>query len=309
MSSAPASGRDLAPSGQRVLQREAPTAPRGRIRVWRDTVSTSFWLGWKIESNWADLLLFVTYSVARPLAASLILVFMYFAVATGNRGPILGFFIVGAAFWPLVLNGVQGMVKGALEDRENHKTLRSIYTAPISYRTYLIGRALAQSLAVGAAAIVVTLAVGRFALDVPIRLHASDVPYLLAALALGMLAIIATGLISVGFALCVSAESWQLPEGVNAALYLVSGSIFPVTVLPAALQSFATVLPLAWWLEAMRRVLLTETPHSFAWASNARVLTTLAALTFLWTLAAAILFGSLERRARRLGILDQESGY
>lgn len=296
-------------AGASALRQEPPAAPRGRLRVWWDTASTAFWLGWKIESNWADPLLFVTYSIARPLAASLILVFMYFAVATGNRGPILGFFVVGTAFWPLVLNGVQGMVRGALEDRENHKTMRSVYTAPISYRSYLVGRALAQSLAVGVAAMVVTLAVGRLALDVPIRLHASDLPYALAALALGIAAVVATGLISVGFALSISAESWQMPEGINAGLYLVSGSIFPVTVLPAALQTLATALPLAWWLEAMRRALLPATPHSFPWATNARVLATLAALTAAWTLAGTLLFGVLERRARRLGVLDQESGY
>jgi hypothetical protein len=43
-------------------------------------------LGWQIESNWTDPLLFAIYSVIKPVAASLILVFMYLVITRGKTG-------------------------------------------------------------------------------------------------------------------------------------------------------------------------------------------------------------------------------
>ncbi len=41
------------------------------------------WLGWQIESNWADPFLFAIYSVVRPVASVLILVVMYSIITQG----------------------------------------------------------------------------------------------------------------------------------------------------------------------------------------------------------------------------------
>jgi ABC-2 type transport system permease protein len=42
------------------------------------------WLGWQIESNWTEPFLFAIYSVIKPVAGVLILVFMYLVVAKGG---------------------------------------------------------------------------------------------------------------------------------------------------------------------------------------------------------------------------------
>ena len=42
---------------------------------------TSAWLGWQIESNWADPFLFIVYSLLRPIATALILAGMFWALA------------------------------------------------------------------------------------------------------------------------------------------------------------------------------------------------------------------------------------
>ena len=44
---------------------------------------TAAWLGWQIESNWADPLLFLGYSIARPITGVLILVVMYNVITDG----------------------------------------------------------------------------------------------------------------------------------------------------------------------------------------------------------------------------------
>jgi ABC-2 type transport system permease protein len=288
-----------------AASRRPESAP---ARWWR-TLRVSYWLGWQIETNWTDPLLFFIYSLAKPLGGVLILVFMYFVVARGGQGPMLGFFVVGTALWPFVLRGMMGIAWGLISDREHWKTLRSIYTTPIPFRAYLIGRSLAQATSAAAPA-VITLLFGRYVLGVPLHLASIDGWYAAAAMLVGLAGIIALGLVVVSAAMLISGEAWRMPEGVGAALYLVSGAIFPVTTLPGPLQSIAQAFPLTWWLEAMRRGLLgADTMKSFPWAGAEQVLLYQTLVTLAWILLASLVFGVAEQRARQLGILDQESAY
>jgi cation transport regulator ChaC len=67
----------------------------------------------------------------------------------------------------------------------------------------------------------------------------------------------------------------------------------------------ARALPLAWWLEALRRLLLPGGARlSFPSVSDGAVLALLAGTT-----TAAVAFRLAERRARRLGLLDRDSGF
>ncbi|HET6947216.1 MAG TPA: ABC transporter permease [bacterium] len=281
----------------------------GPLRRWWRVLRVSFWLGWQIETNWTDPLLFFIYSLAKPLGGVLILVFMYFVVARGGQGPMLGFFVVGTALWPFVLRGMMGIAWGLISDREHWKTLRYIYTSPIPYRGYLIGRALAQATSAVAPA-VITLIFGRYVLGVPLHLANVNVQYAAVAMITGIAGIVALGLVVVSAAMLISGEAWRMPEGVGAGLYLVSGAIFPVTTLPGPLQTLSQVFPLTWWLEAMRRGLLGPlSVRSFAWAGDAQVLAYEVVVTAVWIIVATFIFGIAERRARQLGILDQESAY
>ncbi len=277
-------------------------------RSWR-TLKVAYWLGWQIESNWTDPLLFFIYSIARPLGAALILVFMYFVVAQAGRGGLLGFFVVGTAFWPFVIAGMQGMAWSIISDREHWRTLRYIYTSPLSFRAYLLGRSLSHVTA-ASAAVVITLLMGRWILGVPLYLGTLNITYALVALVLGIVGILTLGLLVVSVAMSISGEAWRMPEGVGAALYLVCGAVFPVTVLPPVLQGVAKAIPLTWWLEAMRRGLLgTGAVRSFPWASDLEVLAILTVLTGIAVAIASLVFGFSEQRARRLGILDRESSF
>ncbi len=276
---------------------------------WWTTLRVSYWLGWQIESNWADPLLFFIYSIARPLGSALILVFMFFVVARVRQGPILGFFIVGTAVWPFIVNGMQGMAWSIIGDREHWRTLKYVYTSPIPYRAYLVGRALAQATS-ASAAMLITLLFGRWVLKVPIGLATINVPYALVAFVLGITAIIALGLVIVSVAMMISGEAWRMPEAVGAALYLLCGAVFPLAVLPRVLQITAQGIPLTWWLEAMRRGLLGPGGlHSFGWANDAQVLGLLALTTAVWLAIGLAIFTAADRRARELGILDRESAF
>src|SRR2546425_6189659 len=259
------------------------------------------WLGWQIESNWTDPLLFFIYSVARPLGGVLILVFMYHVVARAGGTAMLGFFVVGAACWPFVVRGMMGTAYSLITDREHWKTLRYVYISPISLRAYLVGRALAQATSAVAAA-AVTLIFGRWVLGVPMHLATINAPYTAAAFALGIASVIALGLLVVSAAVLISSEAWRMPEGVGAALSLVCGAIFPVTVLPPILQALSAAIPLTWWLEAMRRGLLGPAGvRSLPHLADGQVLVGLGLLTVLWVAAALSGFSRGRRRGRGPG--------
>lgn len=282
---------------------------KSRVLKWWRTLQVGYWLGWQIESNWTDPLLFFIYSIARPLGGVLILVFMYYVVARAGGPAMLGFFVVGTACWPFVVRGMMGTAWSLISDREHWRTLRYVYTSPISLRAYLVGRALAQATSALAAA-VVTLVFGRWVLGVPLHVATMNIPYTAAAFGLGIASVISLGLIVVSAAFLISGEAWRMPEGVGAALYLICGAIFPVTVLPPGLQALSQAIPLTWWLEAMRRGLLGPAViRSLPRFTDSHVLGVLALLTVLWVAAALIAFTATERRARQLGILDRETMY
>jgi len=279
------------------------------LRRWWTTLRVSYWLGWQIESNWTDPFLFFVYSIARPLGSALILVFMFYVVAQVRTGPILGFFIVGTAFWPFIVNGMQGMAWSIIGDREHWRTLKYVYTSPIPYQAYLVGRALAQATS-ASAAMLITLLFGRWVLGVPIGLSTIHIPYAAAAFVIGIIAVIALGLVIVSVAMMISGEAWRMPEAVGAALYLLCGAVFPIAVLPRFLQPVAQAIPLTWWLEGMRRGLLgSGALRSFAWATDVQVLLLLALTTAVWLAIGLAIFTAAERRARELGILDRESAF
>lgn len=269
-----------------------------------------FWLGWKIESNWTDPLLFFIYAVARPLGAALILVAMFFAVSAGERGPLLDFLVVGSAAWPVVVNGLSALALAVIEDREHWRMITPIYTAPITWSSYLIGRCLARVASVGASGLAVTMAVGVLALGVDLHLGAADVAYATVASALGLVAVVAIGLLAVAYVLGIPGEAWHLPEALSASLYLVCGAVFPVAVLPGPLQAFSRAVPITWWLEGLRRALLGDGARlSFPALSDGEVLALLAGTTAATVALAAAVFTWAEQRARRLGVLDRQTGY
>ena len=75
-------------------------------------------LGWAVSSNWTRPILFVTYSMLRPISMALILAVMY-SVITHNAAaarPYLAFLIIGTAFWSFIQEGVSEFATGILED-------------------------------------------------------------------------------------------------------------------------------------------------------------------------------------------------
>ncbi|MCU0490304.1 MAG: ABC transporter permease [Chloroflexaceae bacterium] len=282
------------------------------LQTFNRSFRTAAWLGWQVESNWTDPLLFFAFSVLKPVSSVLILVFMYHAVAgAGSDAPIYAYIFLGNAFYIYVGAVMAGTSYAILDDRERYRTLKYLYIAPIAMPMYLLGRAVARFV-VGTLAVVITLLVGIFFLNVPVNLLTVDWPLFGLTLALGIICLSFMGLALGAWTLTIRNEPWFLGDAVAASLYLFSGAIFPITLLPGWLQPLAYGLPVTYWLELLRRATLGPNAAAFptfaAW-SNGQLLAALTGLTLAFGLLAALAFRFFDRLARERGLIDAQSNF
>ena len=291
----------------------------GRIGTWRGFV-TSIRLGWQMEANWTDPLLFLIYSVAKPVSSALILVFMLEVIAGEAGRSFRSFVVIGSALWAFVMSGIAGLSWAILEDRERYRMLKYLYVSPTSFLVLVLGRGIAR-LAVGAMGAVITLAIGVIALGVPFDVARVDWPLAVLSMVLGVVAIVAIAILLAAVCIQTRQESWSYPEAAAGALFLVSGAVFPVAVLPAPVQAIALLNPLTWWITGVRDALFpgglssiggagTVYADWFGHASPAplEVIVALLVTGAVVTLVATVIFRVSERRAKDRGLLDRTTG-
>jgi ABC-2 type transport system permease protein len=95
-------------------------------------------------------------------------------------------------------------------------------------------------------------------------------------------------------------------------VYLLSGVLYPISILPEWLQGVALALPTTWWIEGMRRALLGPLPESLqgplsAW-STSEVAGLLALTTGVLLGIAGRVWRYCERRAWRRSLLEENAG-
>jgi ABC-2 type transport system permease protein len=287
-------------------------------------VNRSFWtaarLGWQMEANWTDPVLFFIYSVAKPVSSALILVVMLEVIGGATAREMRGFVVVGSALWAFVLSGIAGLGWSVLDDRERYRMLKYVYVAPSDFLVVLLGRGVAR-LAVGAMGGGITLALGILALGVAFDVAVVNWPLLVVVALLGLVAIVAVGIVLAAVCIQTRQESWSYPEAVAGALFLITGAVFPLTVLPSPVQAIGLLTPLTWWLAGIREALFPGGLSSIGGPGSLWLETTgrleptptemvlaLLATGALATLASTVVFRISERRAKDAGLLDMTTG-
>ena len=275
----------------------------------------SFRVGWKIESNWTDPVLFATYQIIRPLASLLIVAFIVIiGAAAGAAGSAfynqyLAWLIVGTAFYAYVLQVMLGMAILVYVDRNRYEVLKNIYISPGTLHPYVIGRGLV-SVVNGTISVILTLLFsvaifnGLLHMNIPLNLLGVNLLMLIPAVLLGI-----TALLGIGYMLCAvnivsNRMEFILGDSVSGVFFLLGGVIFSISLLPAPVQYVSNVLPVTYFLDTVR--------ESFGLLPPANYMSDLAILA-LTTVAALILgisvFRLAERRAKRLGLFDRKSEY
>jgi ABC-2 type transport system permease protein len=273
-----------------------------------------------MEANWTDPALFFIYSVAKPVSSALILVFMLEVIGGAAGRELRGFVVVGSALWSFVMSGIQGLAWSILEDRERYRMLKYVYVSPSDFMVVLLGRGVAR-VAVGAMAAAITLAVGVLFLGVSFDPARVDWPLLGAIMILGLAVIVAIGVVLAAVCIQTRQESWSYPEAVAGAMFLISGAVFPLAVLPPPIQALGLATPLTWWIAGVREALFPGSLSSVGGPGSLfeglvgraspeplEIIAALLATGALVTLAATGIFRWSERRARDRGLLDQTTG-
>ncbi|UYN89162.1 MAG: ABC transporter permease [Anaerolineales bacterium] len=288
---------------------EKPAKERG---VARRTFSAAAWLGWQIESNWADPLIFFIYSVIKPLSGAAILVVMYSVITNGNfQDPMFAYIYLGNAFYIYVAAVLTGVSWTVIDDREIYRMLKYIYIAPVHVPVYLLGRGFAK-FAFGSLAVFITIAAGVYFLNVPLDLSLVNWPLFVVSLTLGIVMLAMMGLVLGSVMLLIVNNANFMGEAVAGALYLFSGAVFPLSILPAWLQPVGYIIPISYWLELLRRAVVGQVAESFptfSQFSDMQLLAILAGLTVVFTVLGFVVFRYCDHQAREKGYLDRYSNF
>jgi ABC-2 type transport system permease protein len=158
-------------------------------------------------------------------------------------------------------------------------------------------------------------------LGLRLDLGAVDWPLLVVTMLLGLPPVLALGIVLAAVCLQTRQESWSYPDAFAGAMFLVSGVVFPLAILPDALEAVGLLNPVTWWVAGIRRALLPGGPSSIGGSGSlwtavtgsgapdpATILVVLFLTGALITLAATGLFRTSERRARDRGLLDRTTG-
>jgi ABC-2 type transport system permease protein len=276
------------------------------------TFLTAAWLGWQIESNWTDPFLFAIYSIARPIASVMILVVMYNIISDKGYGdPLFAYIYLGNALYVLVGQVITGTSQAVIEDREHYRTMKQLYTTPMHAYFYMMGRGVAK-LVVASISTLILVAFGMIFFKLPLDPLTIEWSLFIVSMLLGVISLAALGVILGAMTLSMARHMWEMGGAIAGAMYLFTGAIFPLDVLPVWLRPVGYIFPVTYWLELSRRALIGETAEAFdtfAAFSDMQLLGILAAFTVVLAAGSALIFRWRLDVAREKGLIDMETSY
>jgi ABC-2 type transport system permease protein len=284
--------------------------------LWR-TFRVAAWLGWQVESNWAEPVVFFIFAILRPISTALILLLMYVVIAGEKRDPFFDYLYISNALFIIVMQSIANMSWTIFDDREHYKMLKYVYTSPASKYAYLLGRALARVI-IGITTCIILLVAGRLFMGLHLDIYATDWGWLATYFAVGMIILLSFGLMLAGIALLMARHGEFMGEVTAGMLLLFCSVYFPPDILPAGIRQVSLALPMTYWLEAMRRALvggiLQSSPGQpispmLARFSNPELALVLTISAVLSLVVSYLFYNWIEQRAKEKGMLDRTSGY
>lgn len=275
----------------------------------------SFRVGWKIESNWTDPVLFATYQIIRPLASLLIVAFIVIiGSAVGASSSVdyksyLAWLIIGTAFFAYVVQVMLGMSFLVFVDRTRYEVLKNIYISPSTLHPYMLGRSLVSVLN-GTVSVILTLVFsdaifnGLLHMNIPLNILGVNLFMLVPAVILGIFSLISIGFILCGLNLVSHRTEFLLGDGISGVFFLLGGVLFRTVLLPPQVQSVSNVLPITWFLMAVRESFGIQNTGDYLTSLGYLALTTLGSV-----ILGSIVFRLAVHRAKKLGLFDRKSEF
>jgi len=270
------------------------------IREFINKFKANIWLSKEIESNWINYFLYLLYISIRPIFTLFMMVFIYVTVAT-VKGPNLtfGFFILtGQAFYNLIVSGTTGISSTLWSDREHFRTLKYIYISPLRLNLYLIGRGFYYFLE-GLIPFTLSLFIGSYLISFPLFELNPNFLFLILNIILGMFVIISLGLLISSFIFFSTHYGFIVIEAILGSLLLFGNVLFPIEILPYPLYYIGYSLPITYWLDLNRELLLGKSLFELSDIFNKFLI-----LTIIYFLVSIIIFNLAEKYARKKGMID-----
>ncbi|MFI5420956.1 MAG: ABC transporter permease [Nitrososphaerales archaeon] len=273
-------------------------------------VRQAAWLGWKLDSNWADPTLFAIYYVIRPISGVLIVGFMYIIVSSvGSQfnPEYFAYLFIGSTFFVFMMQLAQTMAILIPEEKSRYESMKQIYISPGSIRPYIVGRALAATLNAGIS-VLLTFILGdlifTYLFGQPLAIDFLRVNYLAIILSLffGIVGFAAIGYILAAISLVSNRLQWSLSEYVTGIFLLLGGVWFPPTILPSILPKISSVLSLTWFLTSVRVAMIATPGISLGYSLLYLGITSFASLFI-----ALGIFSFCEQYAKSRGIIDSKA--
>ena len=193
----------------------------------------------------------------------------------------------------------------AIEFEKWQGTLEEVIAAPSNLMHVITGRAISNAF-FGLTNMIAILVIAVVGFRVPLGI--SDPLMFAVSLLLTLLSVSALGLIFAS-AFVLSRSAQALTNGLETPLYIVSGSMFPIALLPFWIHPAAYVLGPTWGVDAIRLATSTDYVSQSFWAGmspNVAIfldLTVMVLITLIYVAIAAVLFKLVEKRARITGTM------
>ncbi len=265
-------------------------------------------LGWKVESNWTNPFVFLTYMVAKPIAGVVLvgLVLIIGSIASINKELFLHVFI-GAVFFIYPANIIIALAYLVHEDRAKYEVLKHIYITPLSLKPYIVGRGIASAIN-SSISVLISLLIGilifnnYFALDIAINPFKIDYIMLIICIIIAVTAFIFLGMILYAINLVTFKLQFSISEYTTGILFLLSGVVFPTSMLPYPLDVFTDALPTKHFLNLARASILGINDY---YSNLVLLISTTLVLSFI----AIVSMHVIERKARIKGTIDRKAEY
>ncbi len=267
-------------------------------------------LGWKMDGNWAPPLVYLFIALLSPAAGVMILVFMYLVIlGDSSDRNFIAFLMAGSSVFIYVRMVLQGYGWAIVEDREHYKLLRYIYIAPVPLPIQLFGRSMSK-IGIATVGAALTILAGWLFLDIPFRADGIDWSMFLGGFVVGLVGCLALGWILAGVMLLTDRMGWVLVEGIAGMLFLLSGAVIPLGIIPGYMASIGKLLPLTYWSELWRHTLYgPEAALSLPGMELPEIWSLLLFSTFATILIAFVWNWLADRIARRWGRIEAETFY
>jgi ABC-2 type transport system permease protein len=172
-----------------------------------------------------------------------------------------GFVVIGGtmiAFWVNVLWNMSAQFYWEKETG----TLEAYFVAPISRMAILLGMALGGIVNTTLRAVVILVA-GTMIFQTPLIVQEPLTAMLI--FALTIIAVYALGMLFASLFMLYGREAWHTANLLQEPVYFLSGSYFPTSALPFVAQILASLVPLTFGLDGIRRVMVEGHGISDTW--------------------------------------------